>query len=481
MVAPTRTKCIDVPSCQAKELYDSSEEEAEQPQQQACAIAQKCVESCAAYGRVCPYTAQLASAAAHKKIESLLSDSTLFNDKAKSQLPMIHRRDVRIGRKLGEGGFAMVHTCTLLDNISTEHSNKEDQYAIKYLKLKTMMDAKTFRHGASDLATEAYFLNTIHHPNIVQLIGVSSCDTIQDTVSNTENFFIIIDRLQSTLEQQISKWRYEHEQEHANLLTRMMSSSYKQKQRQKLMEHLLPLLDIINAMIYLHSHQIIFRDLKPDNAGYDMNGKLQLFDLGLCRELKGPQDEDGLYKMTGHTGSRRYMAPEVAKSQCYNEKVDVYSFGIMLWEICALEKPFQGYSGGKHMEKVVKGGERPSMDHSHTSNWPMNLQWLIKSCWSDDISKRPAFVTIKTTLEEIIHDITHAPTSPRRTPRAQTVGVRGTISLSDQSIPTAPPLHSGNTEPIAPPPGGFGSIRRPARSGGRNWSLGFRRGGGGQS
>jgi len=112
--------------------------------------------------------------------------------------------------------------------------------------------------------------------------------------------------------------------------------------------------------------------------------------------------------MTGNTGSRRYMAPEVAKDQDYNESVDVYSFGILLWELCAAEKPFYGFGSGKHMQQVVLGGERPKMDGTHTAHWPNNLQWLMKKCWSEHICVRPDFTTIKGVLKDILngkHDI----------------------------------------------------------------------------
>jgi serine/threonine protein kinase len=98
------------------------------------------------------------------------------------------------------------------------------------------------------------------------------------------------------------------------------------------------------------------------------------------------------------------MSPEVAKEKPYNKTVDVYSFGIMLWELCTAEKPFYGYSGNKHMQQVVLGGERPRMDRDHTAFWPPNLQWLMKRCWSACASTRPSFTEIKQVLQDVLDD-----------------------------------------------------------------------------
>ena len=56
---------------------------------------------------------------------------------------------------------------------------------------------------------------------------------------------------------------------------------------------------------------VIYRDLKPDNIGFDVRGDVKLFDFGLAKEIDRSQvQRDGLYKLTGDTGSPRYMAPE---------------------------------------------------------------------------------------------------------------------------------------------------------------------------
>jgi serine/threonine protein kinase len=105
------------------------------------------------------------------------------------------------------------------------------------------------------------------------------------------------------------------------------------------------------------------------------------------------------------------MAPEVAREAPYNQTVDVYSFGILLWELCSGEKPFYGYSSNKHMQNVVIGGERPPMDSHHKAYWPMNLQWLLNHCWSPHPILRPSFSTILEVLQDILDGKESVPAS----------------------------------------------------------------------
>jgi hypothetical protein len=106
------------------------------------------------------------------------------------------------------------------------------------------------------------------------------------------------------------------------------------------------------------------------------------------------------------------MAPEVARTLPYNNTVDVYSFGILLWELCSVEKPFYGYSSGKHSQQVVIGGERPKMDSNHTAYWPANLQWLINHCWAPLPASRPSFVVIEQVLQDILDGKESVPQFP---------------------------------------------------------------------
>lgn len=126
---------------------------------------------------------------------------------------------------------------------------------------------------------------------------------------------------------------------------------------------------------------------------------MQLFDFGLAKELK-PRDlaegRSDIYHATGLTGSRRYMAPEVIRSEPYGFGVDVYSFGILLWEIMALRTPFCGYHADKHHEQVVVAARRPALVRS----WPLALRDLLPRCWAPDAADRMDMVAVCRSLQK---------------------------------------------------------------------------------
>ena len=105
--------------------------------------------------------------------------------------------------------------------------------------------------------------------------------------------------------------------------------------------------------------------------------------------------------MTGNTGSLRYMAPEVAQRKPYNEKADVYSFGIMAWQMARDKVPFKGMNRDEFMKAVVNGGDRPSLDKA----WPVGFNNLLTACWHFDPQCRPSFGQISTELTKLIEDL----------------------------------------------------------------------------
>ncbi len=94
---------------------------------------------------------------------------------------------------------------------------------------------------------------------------------------------------------------------------------------------------------------------------------------------------DGTYKLSGNTGSLRYMAPEVAKEMPYNESVDVYSLAILAWQIFEMDTPYKGYSIAMHKNLVIEKGGRPKIN----PKWGEKVGAWLKKAWSTKISDRP--------------------------------------------------------------------------------------------
>uniref|UniRef100_A0A7S1FLK5 Protein kinase domain-containing protein n=2 Tax=Corethron hystrix TaxID=216773 RepID=A0A7S1FLK5_9STRA len=230
---------------------------------------------------------------------------------------------------------------------------------------------------------EAMHLKRIAHPNILRIRGVASHE------EESTKFFIVLDRLYFTLEQQTDKWRKQADNR---------ASSWKNcsSGRQIWSEKINVGYDIAGAMNYLHKKRIIYRDLKPQNIGFDVQGKVKLFDFDLAKEL--PSTDKGEYfNMTGLTGSIRYMSPEVFNEKLYNLSADVYSFGILFWQICSTQIPFFRMTIKTIHDQVANGSCRPHIPFG----WDKQLRQLMKRCWNSHPSLRPSFFNVLEILGEV--------------------------------------------------------------------------------
>lgn len=178
-------------------------------------------------------------------------------------------------------------------------------------------------------------------------------------------------------------------------------------------------LDISRGMEYLHSQGVIHRDLKSNNLLLNDEMRVKVADFGTscletqCREAKG------------NMGTYRWMAPEMIKEKPYTRKVDVYSFGIVLWELTTALLPFQGMTP---VQAAFAVAEKVSLHSSYLQlcfgflgykllNFTVFFNWqnerpplpascqpalahLIKRCWSENPSKRPDFSNIVAVLEK---------------------------------------------------------------------------------
>ncbi|XP_008221195.1 PREDICTED: serine/threonine-protein kinase STY46-like isoform X2 [Prunus mume] len=229
--------------------------------------------------------------------------------------------------------------------------------AIKVLSMEHLNE--TMR----EFTQEVYIMRKVRHKNVVQLIGACTKPPM---------LCIVTEFLSGG-----SMYDFVHKQTGALSLQSLLRVA----------------IDVSRGMNYLHQNNIIHRDLKAANLLMDDNGVVKVADFGIARV----QAQSGV--MTAETGTYRWMAPEVIEHKPYDHKADVFSFGVVLWELLT----------GK--------GLRPTIP-SHTN--PMLME-LMERCWQQEPSLRPEFSEIVKMLQHIARTVANGSEDRRKGKSAKVV------------------------------------------------------------
>jgi serine/threonine protein kinase len=160
---------------------------------------------------------------------------------------------------------------------------------------------------------------------------------------------------------------------------------------------------------FLHLCGVVHRDVKPENLMFDGSNRLKLCDFGLAAEKIGQY----VKTRSNLAGTPRYMAPEAFKNEPCSEKIDIFAFGMILWEMYTGRLPWAGRSFSEVRSCVSSGTERPAIP----SSAPPELARLISGtnacpsltchltvrhlelicfldCWAHDPQQRPDAASI---------------------------------------------------------------------------------------
>lgn len=239
----------------------------------------------------------------------------------------VEQKDLQYGEKLGAGNFGEVHSCLW----------RKTPVAVKFLT-NNLRNKQEFK-------SECSILQKLSHPNIVQFYGIV----------NDLKVGIVIELLEENLE-------------------KYNASNTKREQSYEF------ILDIARGLYYLHDRKpecIIHRDIKPSNLLLTRSKRVKICDFGISCFQQDPRE---LYKMTGETGTYRYMAPEVIKAEEYNSSVDIYSLGVIMYTLLE-DNPYPYLSVTQIILAVTEKRYVPKFKHKTTKE-------LIQQCWNYEPDER---------------------------------------------------------------------------------------------
>lgn len=295
--------------------------------------------------------------------------------------------------------------------------------------------AKIRGFGRDTVEKEAGFMVNVQHPNIVEFFGCAFVEnedlegsTAQDGNPSLTGY-LVMELMPEDLRSLIDREAKSHSGAPFSFSVSVDIS-----------------LQIVEAMMHLHKHHVIYRDLKSKNCLVSPRPKsspqdpdvytVKLIDFGTSKILDSENEETG----TTNLGSRRWMAPEVwgimpskravkpwwehvrsfgntflshkqpvAKEpkgpiNSYSRSADVYSFAMTCCEITTGLLPFHDVKDHVIPNKIFSE-ERPSFSHPAAITCPLRLQKLMTKCWAQEPRDRPQFEAIWRELWSIKHDI----------------------------------------------------------------------------
>ena len=197
-------------------------------------------------------------------------------------------------KQLGSGSFGRVFLVS--------HNETKELFALKTIEKRKIM----MTYGKLDIIYDEINIHSkLYHQNIIKLYSVYEDD---------ETINIILEYAKGGNLYQLIK-------DEKNGFSESKAFDY--------------FIQVINAVYYLHSNNIIHRDIKPENILIGDDNKLKLCDFGWAKELT-------LENRSTFCGTMEYMAPEIVGSENYDYSVDIWSLGILLYEMLFGHSPFNG-------------------------------------------------------------------------------------------------------------------------------------------
>ncbi|CAM0944217.1 unnamed protein product [Alopecurus aequalis] len=295
------------------------------------------------------------------------SDKSSGTESAKSESALdevaefeMQLEEIAIGERIGLGSFGEVYRG---EWHGTEVAVK------KFLQQDISSDA------LEEFRAEVRIMKRLRHPNVVLFMGA---------ITRVPNLSIVTEFLPRG-----SLFRLIHRP----------NNQLDEKRRLRMA------LDVARGMNYLHNCTpvIVHRDLKSPNLLVDKNWVVKVCDFGLSR-----MKNNTFLSSRSTAGTAEWMAPEVLRNEPSDEKCDVFSYGVILWELCTLQQPWEGMNAMQVVGAVGFQSRRLDIP----DNVDPAVADIILRCWQTDPRARPSFAEIMAALKPLLK--TPANQAPRQ-------------------------------------------------------------------
>ncbi|KAJ7370094.1 hypothetical protein OS493_034305 [Desmophyllum pertusum] len=305
---------------------------------------------------------------------------SLFNPDDMKQLPLT---GIEYIRDLGSGNFGLVFLGRAYGLIE----GKEDA--------ELMVAVKTLKEGSTSETKEDFFkevalMSLLHHENIVELLAVST---------DEEPYGMIFEFMElGDLNQYLRKAGpfFEGDEKERVTLTPddLMSIS----------------LHCAAGMEHLQTLRFVHRDVATRNCLVGTGLHVKISDFGMSRDIYASD----YYKVEGQAVLPiRWMPPEALLLGKFTVESDIYSFGVLLWEIYTLAlQPYYGYTNEEVVEFIKKGVHLGQPD-----DCPDYVYQIMKSCWHKESAQRPNFTLMIAQLKQEVTSHYDSLDSPRDSPQ----------------------------------------------------------------
>ncbi|CAB4424303.1 unnamed protein product [Rhizophagus irregularis] len=266
---------------------------------------------------------------------------------------------------LTKGGFSEIYTATWINGGYEEWDSENQQlqrFGTHYVILKELGNIENASQNWFEEA-KSHLTISSKHPSIVQCFGLTQ------NPSN-ENYMLVMRKKNANLREYL-------QQNHNQLIWE---------------ERIKIAFIIINALYYIHKENSIHRDLHSGNILLysKFNNYWFISDLGFC----GPAEKPS----TSIYGNLPYIAPEIINGKEYTFKSDIYSIGILLWEISSGQPPFNNHKHDYDLALNIINGIRPNI----ISEIPLKYKNLMIQCWNANSLERPDTNMLLREIREIM-------------------------------------------------------------------------------